>query len=279
MELDAALARLGMRDPVVLTETGAARLWRVTGADGTAQVLKLYKRGQAGNESAGAALMAAWHASGAPVVRMRHWTDEAWVMDWVEGPLLGDTARSGRVKEADHRLSITARRLHRTRIAREPALPALDDWFTALFDLRFGPDCAPDLRQDMQHAARIARHLLDTQTELRPLHGDLHHDNVICGADLVAIDAKGVLGERAYELANAMRNPNGCEAEMRDPTVIRWRVARFAQALDADPERLARWAVAKSALSIAWRAKGCLDGPDEDADLLSVLRATLAPHA
>lgn len=76
-----ALARFALSDPRPLTETAAARLWRVRGADGSEQVLKLYRRGHAGNEAAGAALMAAWHKTGANVVPMRAWTEDAWVMD------------------------------------------------------------------------------------------------------------------------------------------------------------------------------------------------------
>ena len=240
-----ALARFALSDPRPLTETAAAPLWRVRGADGSEQVLKLYRCGHAGNEAAGAALMAAWHKAGANVVPMRAWTEDAWVMDWVAGAPLGDTARNGQVQKADACLAQVADHLHKTTLPQIPELPDFSDWFEALFTLAHAPACPADLHDDMTRAARLAEHLLKG-TNKRPLHGDLHHDNVLVAPrkGFIAIDAKGVMGDPAYELANAMRNPNGCDAEIRDPHRQSARRDLFARALDVDPKRFAGWAAA-----------------------------------
>lgn len=275
LQVDQALAealnRFDLSAPRALTETPAARLWRVRAADGSEQVLKLYRRGHAGNEATGAAILAAWHAAGANVAQMRAWDDSAWVMDWLEGEPLGDIARGGRVNEADLYLSRVAHDLHKATLPRMPDLPDLSDWFDALFSLRYAPECPSDLRRDMTRAAHLADHLL-AGPDKRPLHGDLHHDNVLVvpRRGFVTIDAKGVLGDHAYELANAMRNPKGCGMALRDPDRQRLRRDVFARGLDINPKRFAGWAAAKCALSMAWTAQGML-AQSQEADLLAAL--------
>jgi len=112
--------------------------------------------------------------------------------------------------------------------------------------------------------------------------GDLHHDKARLAEDsYLAFDAKGVVGDRAYELANAFRNPKGVEALVRDPARIERLLAQWSLGFRVAPERLLDWAVAKCALSIAWQAGTDLSG-DSDLDLLEVLwrvRAEVAPPA
>ena len=87
-----------------------------------------------------------------------------------------------------------------------------------------------------------------------------------------AFDAKGVLGERAYELANAFRNPAGAAELLRDPARQRARAASWSAAFGVDRARLRYWAAVKCALSIAWRSGGRV-GADAEFDLLSCLLA------
>jgi len=101
------------------------------------------------------------------------------------------------------------------------------------------------------------------------LHGDLHHDNFLMHrGKWVAIDAKGLCGDPAFELANAMRNPKGFEQQMRDPQIIQQRVRVFAESLDISHKRMLSWAAVKIALSISWRGKGTITA-DPDSDLLN----------
>jgi streptomycin 6-kinase len=53
-----------------------------------------------------------------------------------------------------------------------------------------------------------ARSLLDAPGEAVVLHGDFHHDNVMDGGPRgwLAIDPKGLIGEREFEFANLFRN-------------------------------------------------------------------------
>jgi streptomycin 6-kinase len=111
---------------------------------------------------------------------------------------------------------------------------------------------------------------LTTQTDIRPLHGDLHHDNIKGSPrGYLAFDAKGILGERCYDFANALRNPIGAEAHYRQPEVIKRRVSAWAQCFGVPENRLLQWAAAHSALSLAWSNTGVFaDEPRDDIALI-----------
>ncbi len=89
------------------------------------------------------------------------------------------------------------------------------------------------------------------------LHGDLHHGNVLDGgADgWRAIDPHGVVGEPAFEAAALLRNPlpwllAGGERAARD--ILARRIAILAEALDAEPARVAGWGLVGAVLSAWW---------------------------
>ncbi len=275
MNLQAALTTFGLTQPRGLTKTGIAQLWRVRGPKKQDWVLKLYHGPDMGNETQGVSLMETWAAvSPNHVPQIHGQIANALVMDFLPGRTLGDAIRDGDWT-ANRDLANFANDLHCLALPPMPNLPTLETWFQILFDLQIAPSCPPGFTQDMNRATTLARHLLATQSNQRPLHGDLHQDNVFfADRGFRAIDAKGVIGEPAFELANAMRNPKGCGPALRDKAHQHQRLVWFSQSMHIDLKRLAQWAAAKCAWSIALRAKGTLKaGPDTigEADLLNML--------
>ncbi|WIY25087.1 aminoglycoside phosphotransferase family protein [Parasedimentitalea psychrophila] len=269
--LAAIMARWQLTSPENLSKTPIAQLWRVRQANGTLAVLKVYRQASRGNEAAGAALLNAWSKKGA--VRIFKDSRSALLMEWLDGPSLGDIARAGDAPRADQLLCDTARCLHHHPVSALPDLCALEEVFVPLLVLGIALDCHPNLRQDMLRATELARQLLAHQPPPVPLHGDLHHDNIILtSSGPQAFDAKGYIGDPAFELANALRHPKGLPALVRNQDRITEVTKRFAEALKVPPLRLAQWAAAKCALSIAYRAKGMLS-QDDEADLLALLLA------
>ena len=125
----------------------------------------------------------------------------------------------------------------------------------------------------MMRAQDFARQLLATETAPIPLHGDLHHDNVrLTDRGYCAFDAKGLVGERCFELANAFRHPRGLPEHVRDPARLRFLRDSWADVLGLDARRLMGWAVAKTALSIVWRSSDALSD-DPELDLLDAMIA------
>ncbi|MEQ9124733.1 MAG: aminoglycoside phosphotransferase family protein, partial [Alphaproteobacteria bacterium] len=205
------LAALGVSAPRFVARTAIATVWRVARADGTPAALKAWHDGDMRNEAPGLDLMSAWGGAGPARIYRRQ--AGAVLMEWLDGPSLGDMTLAGDEDGAARLLAEVANALQAARPRVPPGLPRLSDWFEALFALEFDAACPPQARRDLEACRALARRLLATERDVRPLHGDLHHDNVRLGdRGHLAFDAKGLLGERAYELANAFRNPKGAEA-------------------------------------------------------------------
>jgi streptomycin 6-kinase len=107
-------------------------------------------------------------------------------------------------------------------------------------------------------AAVIAGELLADQREVRVLHGDLHHGNVLdFGAERhpeadgwLAIDPKYLIGDRAFDFTNILCNPTAAVAQR--PGRFARQLDVIADAADLERERLLRWTVAWCALSSSW---------------------------
>ena len=97
------------------------------------------------------------------------------------------------------------------------------------------------------------------------LHGDLHHFNLLRSEahGWLAIDAKGVVGEPAYETGALLRNPKG---ERLTLPVLRRRADRLTEALGLDVTRVYGWAYSQAVLSAAW----CVEDGEDPAYALAV---------
>ncbi|WP_430912170.1 aminoglycoside phosphotransferase family protein [Methylobacterium sp. sgz302541] len=230
-------------DPIV---THVARLLPVL-RDGQKAMLKLSDEEE---ERMGGVLMEWWDGDGAARVLAQE--DGALLMERAAGPgSLSDMARAGRDDEACRILCATAARLHAPRPRPQPALIPLDYWFRALEPM------AATHGGLLARCDAAARELLATSREVLPLHGDLHHGNVLdFGArGWLAIDPKRLLGERAFDFANIFTNPD--LADPTRPVAIRpdrfaRRLAVVAEAARLERERLLLWILAWCGLSAAW---------------------------
>ena len=131
----------------------------------------------------------------------------------------------------------------------------LHERFEALFR-KAGRDRSAGKASVYGEAAQVADFLLRTPDSLRPLHGDLHHENIMQGSrGWLAIDPKGVLGDPAFDAANLFYNPLGKDALCCDPERIRYMSELFARALDQPRRRILDHAFAYGCLSAAWHAE------------------------
>jgi len=202
------------------------------------------------DEQRGGVLMAWWDGEGAARVLARE--GAALLLERATGPgSLAEMARTGRDDEACRILCATAARLHAPRAKPLPDLMPLTQWFREL------EPAAATHGGILARCAGVARALLAEPREVGPLHGDLHHDNVLdFGArGWLAIDPKFLLGERGFDFANIFTNP-----DLADPSrPVATELGRFARRLEVvaeaaglERERLLRWILAWTGLSAAW---------------------------
>lgn len=99
---------------------------------------------------------------------------------------------------------------------------------------------------------------------VQPLHGDLHHDNILFGArGWLAIDPHGVLGDPAYDAANLLYNPLDRQDLRTDPARARRLAEVLAPAVDRPVAAVLGYGFCHACLSAAWHLE---DGDAAEAD-------------
>ena len=202
------------------------------------------------DERLGGALMAWWAGDGAaPVLACE---DHALLMERAEGGRsLARMSRTGGDDEACAVLCAVAARLHAPRPSPPSGLIPLAERFRPL------NSAASAHGGVLVRCAELAAAALADQAEPAVLHGDLHQDNVLDFGlrSWLAIDPKGLWGERAFDFANIFTNPDLSDPEpavaiVRETFERRLDIVTKRAALERP--RLLRWIVAWAGLSAAW---------------------------
>lgn len=140
-------------------------------------------------------------------------------------------------------------KLHRP--CQETALfPSLADWFQGFQRLfqYFQGGTGPFPKQLIERADAISQELLTSMGSTVLLHGDLHYGNILlsdkCG--WLAIDPKGVIGEREYEIPfpRLKGEING--------RLIKRRLDQFIEISGFDKSRVLGWVFCKAVLAAWW---------------------------
>jgi streptomycin 6-kinase len=137
------------------------------------------------------------------------------------------------------------------------SFPTVGDWGKGFHRLRqcFAGGTGPFPQEWVEKAEQRFAELSATMESPVLLHGDLHHWNILRSDERgwLAIDPKGVVGERAYEPGAWLRNPY--------PDLLRWldlahttnrRLDQLAEGLGLGRQRLAGWAFSQAVLSAWW---------------------------
>ena len=196
--------------------------------------------------------MAWWDGEGAAPV-LAH-DGEALLMARALGSAsLIQMVNDGRDEEATRILCGVAARLHAPRAKPTPALVALEQWFEALWQ---GAAMHGGI---LEHCASTARELLAAPRDVTVLHGDIHHGNVLdfAASGWLAIDPKGLYGERGFDYANIFCNPDS-ESALAPGSFAR-RIEIVANASGIDRQRLLQWVLAWAGLSITWMLEDDLE--------------------
>lgn len=128
----------------------------------------------------------------------------------------------------------------------------INDYFASLFS-RAERDRGERGSSPFIDGALVAMMLIDNQRDVRPLHGDLHHENIMLGPrGWLAIDPVGLIGDPALDVANMLYNPIARPDLTRDPERIAATAERLGAAVGRDIRTVLRYAFAYGCLSAAW---------------------------
>lgn len=116
----------------------------------------------------------------------------------------------------------------------------------------------------VEQGQRFYFDLCASQRDVRLLHGDLQHYNVLFDSDRgwLAIDPKGVIGEVEYEIGACLRNPIEKPELFASPEAVERRLRCFEAKLGLDFDRALAWGFAQAVLSAIWSVE---DGFEVDA--------------
>ena len=90
------------------------------------------------------------------------------------------------------------------------------------------------------------------------LHADLHHDNILTASrePYLAIDPKGIVGSRGYDVGTFLMNPTPELAKRPDlGRILKRRVNIFGEMLNMNPQEVAAWGLIHAVLSACWYAE------------------------
>lgn len=153
---------------------------------------------------------------------------------------------------------------HRASNAPPPAtLQPLERYFESLF-IKAEADRREGVANLYREAAEMAEALIADQREVKPLHGDLHHENIMLGPrGWLIIDPVGLIGDAALDVANMFSNPLDRFDLTRNEERVASMAAVFADTLRRDVRTILRYAFAYGCLSAAWHEE---DGNEEERD-------------
>lgn len=183
------------------------------------------------------------------------------VYEYIEGAMLLERLSPGKslvtmaLRGADDDATAVMAETIRKMSPRQPleGVPTARDWGKG-FERYAASGDAQVPKHLLSAADQVYAELCGSQTRVRLLHGDLHHDNVLHDTERgwLAVDPKGVVGELEYEVGAALRNPYESPELFSGPSIIRKRVECFARELRLDATRVLSWAFAQTVLSAIW---------------------------
>ena len=168
--------------------------------------------------------------------------------------------RDGRDDEATRIICSVVRQLHAPRRSGLPKTTPLKERFRSL-DAARDRDLPASSMDLFSIAVKIADNLLVSQSDVIVLHGDIHHENILHDSDRgwLAIDPKGLTGERTYDYANTLCNPQPMPDIAHDAKRFCRQCEIICDEAGLDKQRLTNFAFVHSCLNAAWSFE---DGTD-----------------
>ncbi len=262
--LDTYCKKWDLSEPAILASTFTSEVYRVK-FNGHRAVLKIFNEKGIKFESRGAIVLRCFDGKGA--VRLLNADSDAHLLEHADGKPLKELVARGSDDEATAVISEVLNKLHSYAGPIPEGLISMERNFRSLFQkIKTAPS-------DSIYAvgAHLAQRLVETEQEVRVLHGDIHHENILESSDRgwVAIDPQCLVGERTYDIANAFYNPNGFLNMVESTDTIERRCAIYSKQMNLDRQRILEYAFAYGCLSACW----CLEDGQSAENTLRIARS------
>jgi streptomycin 6-kinase len=247
-QLNSYLATWSLSNPQLLAQTATSHIYTVT--HGTETVILKVLSASETEEQTGALALRYFDGRGA--VRLLWYDEGAHLLEYAAGDELVTLVERGEDENATRVIAQVIKQLHSIpQDAPRDGLFVLDRWFGALF-AKAAADRQAGSESIYVRSAALTERLLADQREVRVLHGDIHHRNIRQSSrGWLAFDPKGVVGERTYDCANTLCNPEIPEL-VHNETRLLTNAAILADALALDRSRVLAFTYAYACLNASW---------------------------
>ncbi len=222
-------------------------VYRVHMNSGGIAVLKILEGEHIKDEIEGGKILDYYSGRGA--IKILRSEEGSFLLEFASGKELADISLAGEDEKATDIICDVVKELHENRDTLPPStLKPLEERLSQLFG---GAKTSKD--KLVLEAAAIARELIDTTKNPIPLHGDLHHRNILeSERGWLAIDPLGLIGDPCYEVANSYGNPLDAETLTENPERTKMLTEKFSDKLGYSYERIAKFAFVHHVTASLW---------------------------
>lgn len=258
-----------------LADTHSSLVWKVERIDHPGEVFVIKQLKPTGMEEMRGAHYLRWR-DGHGAARLYDLEDTSMLLEYAGNYHLDEHLKSGLDADCLVIFGQVLEALHTPSPEPVPSdLQPLDKHFSGLF-------AVADQTPLYAEATALARQLLTAPHQPIPLHGDIHHENILQGPrGWLAIDPHGLVGDAAFDAANIFYNPLDRDDLCLDLDRAKRMAEHFAPIIGSAPSYILDYAIAYGCLSAAWHRE---DGNDADearelkiATALRYLRQTAYP--
>lgn len=130
----------------------------------------------------------------------------------------------------------------------------LEEWLRSLEKLKTQASLQQLVSKKLRDfVIRRAKELISNQGEPVLLHGDLHHYNILQHqSEWLAIDPKGIIGEREFEIGAFLRNPLCVVEDPQETKEIARNLDLIIELTGFDHQRVLSWCIIQAVLCVCW---------------------------
>lgn len=229
-----------------IAATHSSYVYKVCMSDGSFAVLKILNEKGQEFEAGGAGLLEWYGGKGA--ARLYAYDEKAVLLEYVDGGEVAELVLLDEDEQSTRVICTVVKQLHQKREGTWPKLIPLKTWFQ---DLYVREEQSDDVL--VAEAVEMADHLFETTVYEIPLHGDIHHHNIMKSErGWLAIDPQALLGDPCYDAANLYGNPEGFEEECLSEKRIHMIADIASEVLGYDRTRLLQFGFVHNVISTVW---------------------------
>lgn len=235
-----------LTSPELLTTTPTSHVYKVK-LDNKAHILKIYT--ELGRSCESDAPYFFQHCNTSKTVKVIKFDENAMLMEYINGPMLKSLVDIND-EQATQIIGRTLKTIHKSEQNHFHPFETLERRFLALFSHAEKPNA----HEIISRGALLAKNLITNQTEICLLHGDMHHENILQREDgtWAAIDPQPLIGDRAYDCANTLHNPDKMPHLTENKERLLKQAKLLAGILGIDPQRIIDYAFVHGCLSACW---------------------------